>query len=146
VLPAPDWPRPERLHRLFQSLIAPFSSSTRGCWHLPAPVGFRTRARPIVAMTHQYRSGAVSDERNDPNRHRSRHCFPGKRRSDLWYKLARPSMSLSGAVFSPGMALHGNRAFGRRLHRLETAPKPSLEHAMSFKKRKTAHIVIKTKI
>ena len=64
----------------------------------------------------------VSDERNDPIRHGSRHRFLGKRRSDLWHKLARPSMSLSGAVLSPRMARYRHRAIGRRLYRLEGTP------------------------
>jgi hypothetical protein len=46
------------------------------------------------------------DEEIDPIGCWSRHHFPCKRSSDFWHKLARPSMSLSGAVFSRGMARH----------------------------------------
>ena len=40
-----------------------------------------------------------SNETLDPIRCRSGHHFSGKRRSDLWHELARPSMSLSGPCF-----------------------------------------------
>ncbi len=60
-----------------------------------------------------------SNETLDPIRCRSGHHFSGKRRSDLWHKLARPSMSISGAVFSRGVARHWRCAVGGRLLCLE---------------------------
>jgi hypothetical protein len=78
--------------------------------------------RPVVERG----DGRRSDETNNAVRRSSRHHFPGKRRSDLWDKLARSGMSQSG-VLSPGMARRRNRAVGRRLYRLESTRWPSLE-------------------
>jgi hypothetical protein len=105
-----------RSHR-HASVLAPASTRHR----------FRVRARNrwddavgrIPAL-------GVSDEGNDPFRRGSRDDFPGKRSSDLWHKLARSSVSLSGAVLPPGMARLWHCAGGRRLYCLEGRPAPSL--------------------
>ena len=72
-------------------------------------------AGPVPAL-------GFSDEGIDLFGRGSRHDFPGERRSDLWYKLARSSLSLSGAVLSSGMARLRDRLGGRRLHCLENRP------------------------
>src|SRR5258708_25465886 len=60
-----------------------------------------------------------SNETLDPIPCRSGHYFSGKRRSDLWHKLVRPTMSLSRAVFSRGVARHLGCAVRGRLLCLE---------------------------
>lgn len=96
---------------------------------LPSP-GSAVRDQETLADPIELRRW--SDERNDPVRHRPRHHILGECRSDLWHKLARSKMSVSGALLSPRMACHGNRAFGRRLHRLEDLPRQFLRGTVLF--------------
>jgi hypothetical protein len=133
--------RPERLHFRFHRLDAPCSSPARdraGACPMPQPPGPRASAKLIIAVTQlvQFRSRG-SDEGNDSFRRRSRHDFLGQRCSDLWHKLARSSMSVSGTVLSPGMARLWPRPGGRCLHCLESGPEWSLGRSCPPSKART---------